>query len=549
MRRRAVLAACVAVSLTAACAPNDELLDDSNVNEGRDDSWSGGVRDPGDQVWRVSREWTDIAPNGETYEELYATWLASVEHTNGRDIHYTLADGTVVPAPSVECADTALSLRFIFAEEYGLPMFVSAGQYYFGHFGWIDRNGNRVRSYARYSLDAPRGSDADLAASARYLPDDLQEWPLEGPGTIGAYLDAAFTNKRFGYFMQDLWNMVYSGNLVENRNTFYVRPDFVRGGDLQLHRYDNNGGIGHTITIQRVERSSTGRLLDVDIIQSYMPTRPWIGDGYSELTGYTPNPSTGAGLRRWRRPVLSRGRWYLVADETVAAEASEVPGNPDRFEDLFGMTAEDEVGAMVETIETRRRALFDNPNSCRRREEREAAFGELYELYASTPELFRSLGFEEAPSVEAVRPAVDRLHRTVDDFIWSALRYEEARTCHWNPSAPDVNHDMYRATVARNRELLEAGGCEALRMFRAEGAEFCEGRDGRQASDPGACAEVPDGFDDLRSHAAANGLSWADYSNDEGGDLSAVATDGLEDPTVLQYFCEIFDSLEYWTQP
>ena len=181
--------------------------------------------------------------------------------------------------------------------------------------------------------------------------------------------------------------MTYSGNIAENINTFYIQPRFIRGGDLQLHRYDSTGGIGHTITIQKVVRSSTDRLIAVSLIQSYMPTLPWVGNGYSELTNYSPDPSNGGGLRRWRRPVSSNGRWYLVGDDSVAAWARDVPDNPARFAELFSMNAEDEVAAMIDTIDTRRRALFDNPNSCRRRQEREEAFESLYDLYAATPEL------------------------------------------------------------------------------------------------------------------------------------------------------------------
>lgn len=558
MKKNAVFISLIALLLGsfAGCAgeePVDYADDPFWTDEGSADTFRMGMPDPGWEVWEPVHAWTDQAPNGETYEEFYATWLESIEHNgSGRDVRYTLADGTVVPAPSLECADSALFLRFLFAQQYGLPMYVrgwvDGGWNYFGHFGWLNRHGSRVRNYRRHPLSAERGSYASLQNANRYLADNLQDYPVED-STIGEYLDAVLENKRFGYFIQDVWIMIYSGTIVENANTYYIKPEFIRGGDLQMHRYDNTGGIGHTITIQRVERSATGRLIRVDIIQSYMPTLPWISNGYSELTNYRPDPATNGGLRRWRRPELRDGRWYMVADEDVAAWESEVPQTPERFEELFSMSAEDEVSAAIETINTRRQALYDNPNSCRRREERETAFDNLYELYRTTPELYEELGFTEQPTLDQLRPVVDRLHRTVDDFIWSELHYERARTCHWNPSDTEINHDMYEATVAFNRELLQEGGCEALRVFRAEDAEFCAGRDGTSASDPGSCAGVPDGFQDLRSYASDNGWGWADYRNDEHGSLSDVATDELADPDMPTYFCQIYDDIDFWAMP
>lgn len=517
------------------------------------DGWSMGMPDPGWEVWEPVHAWTDTAPNGETYEEYYGTWLRSIQYnSNGREVHYTLADGTVVPAPSLECADSALFLRFLFASEYGLPMFVrgwvDGGWHFFGHFGWLNSSGVRVRNYRQHPVDAERGSYAPLQNRSSYLPDNLQDYPVED-STIGEYLDAALTNKRMGYFLQDLWNMIYSGTIVENFNSYYIQPDYIREGDLQMHRYDLTGGIGHTITIQNVERGATGRLIRVDIIQSYMPTLPWVGNGYSELTGYTPNPEVHSGLRRWRRPELRNGRWYNMVDEDVAAWDAEVPDFPERFEELFSMSAADEVAAMIETIEIRRTALVDNPNSCRRREEREAAFANLYELYMATPELYEELGFENEPTLEEIRPTVDRLHRTIDDFIWSELNYEQARTCHWNPSDTDINNDMYEATVEFNRQVLETYGCEGIRIFRAEDAEYCEGRDGLNATNPEACASVDDGFQDLRAFATEGGWGWADYLNDEHGDLTDSATDELANPDTISYFCELYEDLQFWTLP
>ena len=59
------------------------------------------------------REKADTAKR--RYEELEATSEAGVSHSGGKTVNYTLADGTVVPAPNLECSDTAIFLRFLLA--------------------------------------------------------------------------------------------------------------------------------------------------------------------------------------------------------------------------------------------------------------------------------------------------------------------------------------------------------------------------------------------------------------------------------------------------
>lgn len=489
-------------------------------------------------VWEPTRKWTDIAPNGETWEDYYSTWLAGIQYEDsgwrGEEVQYTLADGTVVPAPSLECADTAMFLRFLYAQQFELPMVMYGGNEVFGHFGWADRYGNRKRSYTQYALDAPRGSDPYLQGVNRYLPEDLQEYPYED-ATIGEYLDAVLKNKRFGVFMQDLWNMYYSGNVADRRNTYYIKPEAISAGDLQLHRSHPWDGIGHTITIQNVERLNEN-LLSVDLIQSYMPTHPWVSDGYSELTHYSPDPENLSGLRRWRRPELRNGRWYLESDPAAGQSDSEVENNPERFEELFDVNVEDQLNALLETINANRQGLYDNPNSCRRREDREEAFDSLYELYRSEPELYEPLGFTSEPTLDEVRPEVDRLHRVIDDFIWGLMSYEASWVCHWNPSDTTVNNSMYDATVAYNQQVALAASCDALRVFRSENVDEYDGSDG---------------FDDLAAWARDNGYQWDDYDldpgeGDEGGALRSVVTDELADPNMVEYFCTIVDDLEYW---
>ncbi|MBW2523764.1 MAG: hypothetical protein JRI23_06295 [Deltaproteobacteria bacterium] len=534
------MTAMVAPGLGGCLADSDDgaaaVADPANVG-GKADSY-GGMWDPGWRVWQPIHKWTDIAPNGETWEEYYATWLQGIAYEDsgwrGENVQYTLADGTVVPAPSLECADTAMFLRFLYAQEFKLPMVMYGGNEVFGHFGWTDTQGNIKRSYTQYQLDAPRGSDVYLQGVNRYLPEDLQDYPHED-ATIGEYLDAVLTNKRFGVFMQDLMNMYYSGNVAQRANTYYIQPSAIRAGDLQLHRSHPWEGIGHTITIQSVQLLND-KLLDVNLIQSYMPTHPWVSDGFSELTNYDPDPANLSGLQRWRRPVLRNGRWYLDSDPSVALPESEVETVPEQFEELFDVDPQEQVTALLSTINMARAGLYDNPNSCRRREDRETAFETLYELYRTTAELYEPLGFTAQPTLEEVRPEVDKLYRVIDDFIWGAMHYEASWVCHWNPSNVAVNNSMYDATVAYNQQVAMATTCQDIRIFRSENVSQYDGSDG---------------FDDLATWAQANGYQWDGYSldpgeGDEGGALRSVVTDELADPNMVDYFCSIAADLEYW---
>jgi len=330
--------------------------------------------------------------------------------------------------------------------------------------------------------------------------------------------------------------MYFSGNVAEPANTYYIKPEYIRAGDVQMHRHHPWDGIGHTITIQNVN-SLNGYLQSVSLIQSYMPTHPWISDGYSELTHYRPNPENYSGLRRWKRPVKRNGRWYLDKDNSVAASNDEVVNNPETFKELFNISAEEQVNALLATIEQSRIAQQDNPNSCRRREDREAAFAMLYELYRTKSELYQPLGFTGEPTFDEIRPAVDRLHRTINDFIWAEMHYEGSWVCHWNPGNTEINQSMYDAAVAYNQQIaLANNGCQGLRVFRSENVDNYDGSDG---------------FDDLKYWAVQNGYQWDDYTldpseGDEGGTLHDVVTDALADPNLVDYFCTIYDDLEYW---
>ena len=137
---------------------------------GADESFS--VAAHGWDVWEPVHAWSDTAPNGETYEQYYTTWLLeNISHKDGKQVHYLLADGEKVPAPSLECSDTAIFVRTMFAQQHGLPMIVYGGREVFGHFGWYNfKTGSKTKSYRQYKLDAPRGSDSTLQSLNRYLP-------------------------------------------------------------------------------------------------------------------------------------------------------------------------------------------------------------------------------------------------------------------------------------------------------------------------------------------------------------------------------------------
>jgi len=498
---------------------------------------AASLRDPGATVWEVEHAWTDAYSEDETYEAHYETWLSYNVSDEFNEVMILLNDRVPIYAPELECADTAMFLRFLYAQQHGLPMAFRSHSGYFGHFGHIRSNGSRD-TFERFPRDEQLGTN-DLAIGTETFDEHLPN--------------------RFAQFLLVLVRSTFSGNVAEDWNTYYIGAEAVRGGDLIVRRYDADG-TGHTITLQNVERDGEGLASSVDTIESSMPTPPFISQDDSVLMTLEPTPEFGGGLRRWRRPEITiRGgvrTIEMVVDPAAFVEAREAAEADDFMATMSPPAIRDQV---LRGIEGARRDLFSSPSSCSRRVERERFFGVMYDLFEANEALRASVGLTDSnPTRRQVVDAVDLQYRYIDDFIWARLDYDRSRTCHWNPNpmlyaayadgfedVATINTRMYQVAISTSLDRLERANCQALRVFRAEGAQYCAARDshpGRAQPNigEGPCAGLDDGFLEFRGVAAQWALPFAPFVVDEAG-LEPRATDPLYDPDRIDRFCELVD--------
>lgn len=488
----------------------------------KDDS-TGGVQGPttvtpaSAAVWTVERRWYHVeneaglawpANANMTWDDKYAAWVASLEKTDSESYYKTFELttpwGKTLPAPTLECAETAMFLRATFASWYGLPFFMSAyhpthKRVYFGHFGIVKGDGSVPSSYpwfkSRYDdhTAAFAGkSDAEIVASwpsdsqlrERYLTtlkDDGN--PFLGEDLYaGAYFDEIFLNKRVGWFMLRLLTNMGSMHLADSRrNMFNIKPEAVRAGDVVLQRWQRSG-IGHTLVVKQVEHLEGGRL-SVDTVFGSMPRiQPqWYGTDLSKsyLTSYKTGgvgenaegdryAALGGGLKRWRTPVTKNGRWYNIVpvkdrEEWISSTAyTSLAERTQTFEELLGaLTPEEEKATLLLQIETARNALKQRPASCANRQRRQEAWDKLVALN------------ESAFGISATETA--REHAILDDYVFAPLEYESSITCCWNSST----NAMYELVMELNRARVydeATQTCNAPLVFKAVDGDFAEFR-------------------------------------------------------------------------
>ena len=461
------------------------LLGENSPSTGKGDSVSGarGIPVSADnsstQVWAVSNAWLDTdtadarlagiawgANSGLTWEEKYRGWVADMEKTTSTGGYYdydtfTLKTpyGRSLPAPSLECAETALFMRAVFASWYHLPFYVMAyssgeGYIYFGHFGIRTTAGrwSNTPNFKAYAKDHEGLSVEDYMASwpkdtklrGRKLStsgDDENAFLGEGL-YAGAYFDEILLNKRVGHFLIFLLSYTGSVHLASADNTFNLDPRAIEEGDVLLERWQKKG-IGHTLVVKSVDRLDNGQV-DAELVSGSMPRRqPKWEDGAKSKSYFTntycggPGEASdgtlyaklGGGLKRWRQPQAIDGyyyhmvptgdRDYWIKDNAYDALAARIA----TFEELLGQLSPEAKKAMLlETIEEKRLHLRNYPASCSARIAREDAFTKLYELEAN--EWGRSVN------------AVDRDYRILEDYVFAELVYEKSRTCCWNSTTP-----------------------------------------------------------------------------------------------------------------
>ena len=219
------------------------------------------------EVWAVTRDWSDVtdeaglawgANSGLDWHQKYAAWIGGFGPTSAVDGHTTFAMkspwGQMLPAPRLECAETAMFLRFTFAAWHGLPMYMAAyspshgANIYFGHFGVVHKSGSRVSGFPKFNsayddytqshgdwptqqlLGAWPTSEGLAAKSLSLTHDDAADF-LGPDAYAGAYFDAIFLNKRLGEFLVRALTNLGSMHIVDDaHNTFNLDPEAMRPG-------------------------------------------------------------------------------------------------------------------------------------------------------------------------------------------------------------------------------------------------------------------------------------------------------------------------------
>lgn len=503
------------------------------------------------QVWTARNKWEDTttaaaaragmawpASSGLTWDEKYSRWidsLAFVPSVDGYSMTVALTTpwGKTLPSPSLECAELALFLRISFAAWYELPLFLEAQdssgkRVFFGHNGVRTATGRYASSpefalryqdhTARWTTGSTWPTDTTLRAKRIAGGEDFQPM-LAADAHFGAYLDEIHLNKRAGYFTVLALDYLGSVNLADSANAYNIAPDSLRAGDILIERWQRSG-IGHTLVVKEVDEIAGGSK-DAITISGSMPRRQGVRQSGQTSKGYFTSAYTGGvgtnsagdeyarlggGVKRFRVTKNVNGYWtntWMAADEASWVNSTNyaaLSARPARFEQLLGQVSPAQQRTeLLQQIADARRHLSQYPASCSARERREAAFASLYEL--------SQRAFGQAPAV------VDAANRKLEDYVFGALEYAQAKTCCWNSSTSAM------AEIIMDRAAAEqATGCVAPTVFKSR----------------------TDGYQGWASHAASlgRGAQWRAWSEDETCAQRAIPAD-VEATVQATPFCEL----------
>ena len=446
------------------------------------------------QVWAVTNQWEDRSTpsakkagiawgenSGLNWDEKYVAWVKSMKKipakTYGDSFELTTPWGKVLPAPSLECAEVAIFTRFTFASWYGLPFYMTSTdgegtRVYFGHFGARTATGRYKNtplyktqykdhsnlSPAEYGANWPK--DEKLRAKILHGGGDTSDVLVPG-GTSGLYFDEIFLNKRVAHWGLLLLDYFGSANLANSRNTYNVKAEALRTGDVLVERWQANG-IGHTLLVKQVTELDGGKK-DAQLASGSMPRRQpkWEGAIASkqyftnEYTGGEGYVQFGGGLKRWRVAKNWNGKWtnsWMKADEASwinDTDTAKLKARPAQFETLLGEVPPEQMrDAYLAIINDARTHLSNYPASCSAREKRENAFRSLYQLNED------KFGMTPAQT--------DAKYRKLEDYVFAELVYEKSKTCCWN----STTSDMY-AIIMDYEKSLQESACTAPVVFKS----------------------------------------------------------------------------------
>ncbi|MFT3697269.1 MAG: hypothetical protein QM831_29265 [Kofleriaceae bacterium] len=498
-------------------------------------------------VWKVTRQWEDKdtaaglawpANSGLTWDEKFGKWVGSLEWTASVDgysttVKITTPFGKTMPAPELECAETALWLRIEFAAWYGLPLQFEAQdehgtRMFFGHFGIRSASGNypgmpefavKYKDYGQ-SLDT---HDSTLRTRILHGGDDNQE-ELGSGATFGQYLDEINPNKRVGYFTLLALDYLGSMNLADAANTYNLQPDAVRPGDVLLERWQKNG-IGHTLVVKDVTALDNATY-DATLISGSMPRRQGVkasgSSAKSYFTGdYTGGPGMnsdgdayaqlGGGLKRFRVAKAKGGYWtntWMAGDEAHwinSTDYAAIAARPARFQTLLGEIPPEQAKVeILARIDDARHHLSQYPASCAAREQREQAFRDLYEV--------------EYKISQKEQSVVDAEQRKLEDYVFAQLQYDQSETCCWDSSTAAM-YDVIMAEAQADKAAADAAGvCTAPVVFAAQAGSYQRWAD--------------------YATSIGKGTAWKPYTDDEGCAAKHITTDTVATSEATG-FCEL----------
>ncbi len=501
-------------------------------------------------VWDATNNWADKdtaeakkagvswpANSGLTWEEKYSAWFKSFRQISAevggwsntaKTWEFDTPQGKKVKAGVLECADTAMAMRVIFASWYKLPFYLTGwangGPLYAGHFGFVGRTGQVASGfptfrtlYKDYTSTWQQGQawPKDNTLRGRHIgTDDRVPWITDpADAGAGAWYDDLFLNKRVGYFLRILDGYYGSVNLADGQNMFHLKPTAATPGDILVERFQKQG-IGHTLPVYLVEKVTPTRMR-IGVCSGSMPRRQAICDSPEDSqhwftnsamggpgNGYdgTPYAQLGGGLRRFRTPVAVSGRWQnivpvsargsWVKDDDLAGIAARTA----EFEELLkpGSPEEQRDGAL-RLIEAARTRLQTTPATCSGRTAREDGFKALYRVMQS------SFGKDKA--------AVDAEYRKAEDYVFAELEYPKSKTCCWN-STNAAMASIVLDYAKKEQARADVQKVCKLTVFRASGG-------GK--------------YDTWKNHAATLGRAadWKEWTEDERCEGKNVDADAL----------------------
>ncbi len=506
----------VPMALVTACSSSSQDGGDDPggpldaVPDALTESTKGPIDHPGNstEVWSVQNQWADTstpaatadgiawaANSGLSWEEKYGKWLAGFEIIrNSDDTSETIQISTPYGAkkiapPSLECAETAMALRGLFASWFHLPFFMTGWDnkgnraLYAGHFGFVDGSGNPISPFPRFKdqytdketswhAGDPWPKDAHLRAL--HLGDGDGVAFLEPGAGAGAWFDEVTLNKRTGYFLRLLLTYFGSVNLADPSNLFNIKAEATSPGDVLLERWQKQG-IGHTIPVFRVD-TVNGKPAP-SVATGSMPRRqpvwaqPMDNRHYftSDETGGqgkagdgNPYAKLGGGIHRWRVAKLAGSTWsnsVPAVDASAFISASDtaaIAARPKKFDDTLAFgTAQDRKTAALQMIDTARTKLGQLPASCSSRTLREDGFRILY---AALQEL-----------EQKDQSAVDKQYRKLEDYVFGELEYTKSKTCCWNTTTPAMAQVIVDLANAEQAKAAANNQCVQPTVFHAVG--------------------------------------------------------------------------------